>query len=297
MTKLFLIFILYLPGGNLIRVRRGWLLVRNGLAAPRRSLKPFPTVLLLPGFYFQRSQPVLVKIISVLFVHGKLRVGVVLPAAAKINALIHPADAVFAGEFQRHGIVLAVAHIGKADPAQNSGVKSPRRADAAHAQKIVVAVSHGPFPVIDEPRRNLFPALVHQRIGAHGHCARPPAQGVNHGLECAGRFVKIVGIELNGVAAAVRRKNRLVPASADAQIAAERHKMMNMGITRGKVFQKLRRAVRGEVVHRQNIEGKVRFLRQRAFDRVGNGFPAIAYGDDDAGLPENLFRLPVRGGS
>ena len=60
---------------------------------------------------------------------------------------------------------------------------------------------------------------------------------------------------------------------------------MNMGILSCKLFKNIRGAVRGMIIHNNNIESEIGFLPQRAVNRVCNRFFTIEHWNDDAGFP------------
>ena len=83
---------------------------------------------------------------------------------------------------------------------------------------------------------------------------------VDHLLQGAGAAVKIVRIELNGIAAAGFVLKGLVPAAADAKIGPPRDDVLQTGILPGEIGEDGRRSVCRVVVHDDDVEWKIGFL-------------------------------------
>ena len=173
---------------------------------------------LLPGENFGGTDLVLEGIVAVCRFDAEGRVGVSGPASAEIEAFIDPPDPVFPADAQRGGVILAVAHVEKSDFAHQAGVESPRSAQAIDAQGIVVTVLIGPFAVVDESRRNLLQPGIDQGIGADHQGIGALTEHVDHLLQGLAAAVKIVRIQLDGIASAGLVMKGFVPATPDAKV-------------------------------------------------------------------------------
>ena len=237
-----------------------------------------------------RPDLVLEGIVSVCLFDAESRVGVARPASAEVEAFIDPPDPVFPADSERRCVILTVAHIEKSDFAHEAGVESPRGTQTVDAQRIVVTVLIGPFAVVDEARRNLLQPGIDEGIGADHHGIVALTEHVDHLLQGAGAAVKIVRIELNGIAAAGFVLKGLVPATTDAKIGPLRDDVLQAGILPGEIGEDGRCSVCRVVVHNDDVEWKIRFLRQGAFHGLGNRFFPVPHGNDDRGLHRKGFR-------
>src|SRR5216683_8453923 len=108
------------------------------------------------GLDLDSSQPVFVRIVAIRHLEWQRAVAVALPAAAKIDGVVDPADLVITADAQCDGVILAVADIRKSDEPQNRSVECARRTEAVDAQRIVAAVLAAPFAMVDKTGRNLL---------------------------------------------------------------------------------------------------------------------------------------------
>jgi len=138
--------------------------------------------------------------------------------------------------------------------------------------------------VIDQARIYFLKPPVDERVGADDHPVIAAAEQIDDFLQRVAAAVQVVGVELNGVAPAVRGKDRLVPASADVQIKARRDEMDHPGILSRHSREERCGAVGGMIVHDDDVEGKIGLLRQGARDGSGHRPPPVAHGNNDAGL-------------
>ena len=211
-------------------------------------------------------------------------VGVSRPSPAEIEAFIDPSDPVFPADSQAYRIILAVAHIEKSDFSHEAGIESPRGAQTIDAQCVVVAVLFGPFAVVDEPRWNLLQPGIHKGIRADHHTIVPLPELIDHLLEGVGAAVQIIRIELNGIAAARFTVNGLVPATPNAKISPMWDDVLQVGNLLGEIGENSRCPISRVVVHDDDVEWKIGFLRQGTFHGFGNRFLPVPYRNDNRGL-------------
>ena len=171
------------------------------------------------------------------------------------------------------------------------GVESPRCAQTVDAQRIVVAVLIGPFAVVDEPRRDLLQPGIDEGVGADHHGIVALAEHVDHLLQGVVTAVKIVRVELNRIAAADFDLESLHSSSRRCQDRSFPGRCASGRNAAGEIGENRRCSVCGVVVHDDDVERKIGFLRQGAFHGLGNRFFPVPHGNDDGGLHRR--RSPV----
>src|SRR5262249_34357324 len=102
-----------------------------------------------------RSDPVLVRVVTIRYFERKSAVAVAFPSSAEINRVVYASNFKIAADAEANRIVLAVAHIGKSDLPENRCVKGTRRSEAIDAKGIVPPVLTRPFAMSNKSRRNL----------------------------------------------------------------------------------------------------------------------------------------------
>ena len=254
-----------------LTVEKGMHVVGRGFGVPKRHEGA-------AGTQLDGAQAVFIDIVAVHLFHGKGGVGIALPAAAEVEFVVDAPDAPAARYGQTEGIVFAVTGIGETKAAQNVGAEGTRRAQAVDAQGIVSPVVGRPFFMVDQARRQRFEVEVDHSVTANHHGRLLLAEGLDDAGERVRAAVKVVAVELHGVASAGSGAHGQVPAAADAQIGALGHEMHDAGIAFAQFFKNIRCAVGGMIVHHDDIKLKGRLLAQCALHGVADGTGAVADG-------------------
>ena len=225
----------------------------------------------MTGLDFPCADLVFEGVIAVRLLDAKRCVGVARPAPAPIEAFINSPDPVFTADAQGRGVILSVTDVGKPDLPHDVRVECPRGPQSVDAQGVIAAVFFGPFPVIDETRRDFLQIGVHERVGTDDHGETALTEKVHDFLERTMAAVQVVGVKLYRVAPAVLGKQRFVPATADAQVASPGDDVLQGGDLAGEIAHDSGGSVRRVVVDDDDVEREVCLLREGALHGPGDG--------------------------
>ena len=153
---------------------------------------------LLAGEELAGAEGVLVGVVGVNPENIQGGVGVSAPAAAAVHRVVDAAEAVLAGQAERHAVVLAVGDVLEAaDGAQGGCVEGAGSTEAVDAQGVVVAVGVGPLAVVDDSGRYGPQVEVGHHIAADDHGAPLAAEHVHYPLQGIRPAVHVVAVELH----------------------------------------------------------------------------------------------------
>ena len=148
--------------------------------------------------------------------------------------------------------------------------------------------------MLDDVRRQRVAGEVGHFIAADDHGAALGAEGVHELLDRAFVVVFVVGIELQGEAAALRVMERGVPVAADAVPGRVLGDVDEFRVA-GERLDHVDRPVGGIVVYDDDVVGEVGLLAQRRPDGVADGPDAVLAGNDDRGLDGEFAKSEVDG--
>src|SRR5262249_13317168 len=114
----------------------------------------FARVLSAAGSNLHSPQPILVRIVAIGHLERKCAVCITLPTPAEVDRIENAADLVIPADSQGNTIILAIAHIGKPDAAQDRCIKCTGSSEAVNAKRVVTAVLSCPFSVVNQSRWN-----------------------------------------------------------------------------------------------------------------------------------------------
>lgn len=187
---------------------------------------------------------VLIAVPSIRCLSGQIGIGVSLPPSTQVDRFENPADLIAPRQAEGCGVILTVAYVGKGVASEQWSIEGPWSAQTVDSEKIVSPVLPRPFPVIDKTGRDLFLVEIRGSIGPDDHGIVPVVEAIHDPLEGRRIGVEIVGVELDGESAAVRRMDRLVPASPNEKIPSGRGEKDKAGVSSGQAFQNSTRPVR-----------------------------------------------------
>ena len=141
----------------------------------------------------------------------------------------------------------------------------------------------------DESRRQGVQVEVAHPVRAHNHRRLLLIESIHDGLQRLGRRVEVVTVQLHRKASAMGIIDRHVPTAANAQVRALRSQDYQLRGRGSKFFtihfylfpQNLSRAVRGVIIHHDDIILELRLLFQRTLHCIGDGLGAVKDRDDD----------------
>ena len=134
----------------------------------------------------------------------------------------------------------------------------------------------------DESRRQGVQVEVAHPVRAHNHCGLLLIESIHDGLQRLGRRVEVVTVQLHRKASAMGIIDRHVPTAANAQVRALRSDYVEfVAVAQRYIRQNLSRAVRGVIIHHDDIILELRLLFQRTLHCIGDGLSAVKDRDDD----------------
>ena len=248
---------------------------------------------LLAGFQLHGAQAVLVEVVGIDALYAQGGIAVASPPAAQIQFVVYTPYAVTPREGQSEGIVLAVRRVGELYLPYQRRKESARCTQSVDTQCVVAAVVLCPLAVVDDARRQRVQVEVAHAVGAYYHGGFLFMECIHYLLQCLGRRIEVVTVELNGKLAAHRTVHRHIPAAANAQVAAFGHDVEKTRHLGGCIlflypaydgFEYLACMVSGVVVHHDDIKPEAGLLAEGTLHSIGDGFLTVVHGYDNRSL-------------
>ena len=217
-------------------------------------------------------------------------IGVVVPTAAIVHHVIDTPYPVLAAYPQAHGIILPILGDGKVEFAEQRSIESAGSAQTVNTEGVVAAIFQCPFPMVDNSGRDGVQREIRNPVSAHHHGAVLLAEGIHELLYGILVAVEVVGIQLQGEAAAFGMMQGGIPVAADCVVTAVLGDIHQLWIPE-EAFDDIHGSVGGIIIHHYHIVFEIRFLVQGAADRIAYGAdPVLAWDYHRSLVPELPFR-------